>query len=82
MEFYASGRRAGTFDDGIEKALRRLLADPEFVYRPEVAPANVPAGGTVSVTGAFNKANGTLRDETKPTSVPTARKSTSAPILR
>ena len=45
MEFYASGRRAGTFDDGIEKALRRLLADPEFVYRREVAPAAVRAGG-------------------------------------
>jgi hypothetical protein len=44
MEFYASGRRTGTFDDGIEKALRRLLADPEFVYRREVAPASVSAG--------------------------------------
>jgi mono/diheme cytochrome c family protein len=44
MEFYAAGRRAGTFDDGVEKALRRLLADPEFVYRDEVAPATVPAG--------------------------------------
>ena len=48
MEFYASGRRAGTFDDGIEKALRRLLADPEFVYRREIAPATVPAGGHLS----------------------------------
>ena len=50
MEFYASGRRAGTFDDGIEKALRRLLADPEFVYRREVAPANVPAGGAYRIS--------------------------------
>ena len=50
MEFYASGRRAGTFDDGIEKALRRLLADPEFVYRREVAPATVPAGGTYRIS--------------------------------
>jgi hypothetical protein len=33
MEFYTAGRRTGTFDDGIERALRRLLADPEFVYR-------------------------------------------------
>ena len=41
MEFYTSGRRAGTFDDGIEKGLRRLLADPEFIYRREVAPASV-----------------------------------------
>src|SRR5207244_7331633 len=50
MEFYASGRRAGTFDDGVEKALRRLLADPEFVYRHEVAPANVRAGGTYRIS--------------------------------
>ncbi|MEO8257492.1 MAG: DUF1592 domain-containing protein [Acidobacteriota bacterium] len=50
MEFYASGRRAGTFDDGIEKGLRRLLADPEFVYRREVAPAGVPVGGTYRIS--------------------------------
>ena len=50
MAFYASGRRAGTFDDGIEKALRRVLADPEFVYRREVAPATVRAGGTYRIS--------------------------------
>ena len=50
MEFYASGRRAGTFGDGIEKALRRLLADPEFVYRREIAPSNVSAGGTYRIS--------------------------------
>lgn len=44
MDFYGSGRRSGTFDDGIEKGLRRLLADPEFVYRVEVPPANVRPG--------------------------------------
>jgi hypothetical protein len=44
MEFYTSGRRDGTFDDGIEKGLRRLLAEPEFIYRREVAPATVAAG--------------------------------------
>ena len=49
MEFYASGRRGGTFDDGIEKALRRLLADPEFVYRREIAPATVRAGETYRI---------------------------------
>ena len=50
MEFYTSGRRAGTFDDGIEKALRRLLADPEFVYRREIAPAAVRAGATYRIS--------------------------------
>jgi hypothetical protein len=49
MAFYTSGRRGaasgqGSFDGGVEKALRRLLADPEFVYRREVAPANVRGG--------------------------------------
>jgi mono/diheme cytochrome c family protein len=50
MEFYATGRRAGTFDDGIEKGLRRLLADPEFTYRREAAPATVAAGGTYRIS--------------------------------
>jgi hypothetical protein len=50
MEFYASGRRAGTFADGIEKAMRRLLADPEFVYRREVAPATLRAGGAYRIS--------------------------------
>jgi mono/diheme cytochrome c family protein len=50
MEFYASGRRGGSFDDGIEKALRRLLADPEFVYRREIAPANVATGGSYRIS--------------------------------
>ncbi|HET9269527.1 MAG TPA: DUF1592 domain-containing protein [Vicinamibacterales bacterium] len=49
LEFYASGRREGGFDDGIEKALRRLLADPEVVFRREVAPANVRAGGSYRI---------------------------------
>ena len=49
MEFYTSGRRAGSFDDGIEKGLRRLLAEPEFIYRREAAPATVAAGGTYRI---------------------------------
>ncbi len=35
MEFYESGRRAGTFDAGIEMALERILASPKFVFRTE-----------------------------------------------
>ncbi len=50
MEFYVSGRRAGTFADGIEKAMRRLLADPEFYYRREVAPASVRVGGAYRIS--------------------------------
>src|SRR6476646_3516461 len=44
MRFYADGRRAGTFEDGIELALRRLLASPQFLVRAEKEPAAVPAG--------------------------------------
>ena len=36
MEFYQDGRRdGGGFDAGIEAAVQRMLADPEFVYREE-----------------------------------------------
>ena len=45
MEFYNAGRAdGGTFDDGIEAAMQRVLADPEFVYRLEPEPAGVKAG--------------------------------------
>ena len=44
MTFYEEGRRAGTFEDGIELALRRLLASPQFLVRAEKEPANVPPG--------------------------------------
>ena len=32
------------FDTGIEMALQRILADPEFVFRKEAEPANLAAG--------------------------------------
>ena len=35
MASTSSGREQGDFDDGIEMALRRLLADPEFLFRKE-----------------------------------------------
>jgi cytochrome c5 len=45
MEFYQSGRTGGgTFDDGIEAVLQRVLADPEFVYRLEPEPSGLLAG--------------------------------------
>jgi hypothetical protein len=33
--FYQAGRNKGSFDDGIEMALRRILARPEFMFRFE-----------------------------------------------
>nr|AAY89278.1 hypothetical protein [uncultured bacterium BAC10-10] len=44
MEFYLAGRNEGNFDAGIERAVRRLLADPEFVYRRETEPVNLAPG--------------------------------------
>lgn len=42
LSFYQRGRNNnGTFDQGIEMALRRLISGPEFVFRLEVDPANV-----------------------------------------
>jgi hypothetical protein len=41
LDFYAQGREPdGTFEDGIEFALRRLLVSPEFLYRIEADPVN------------------------------------------
>jgi len=50
MEFYQAGRSdGGTFDIGIEAALQRVLADPEFVYREEAEPSALPVGKTYRV---------------------------------
>ncbi len=49
-EFYQAGRsEGGSFDDGIEAGLQRVLVDPEFVYRSEPEPAAVPAAGSYRV---------------------------------
>ena len=38
LEFYKTGREKGTFDTGIQLALRRILASPTFVFRVEEDP--------------------------------------------
>src|SRR5690606_26056442 len=48
--FYAAGRAEGTFDTGIQRALARLLVDPEFIFRFEVEPADLPAGAIYRVS--------------------------------
>jgi hypothetical protein len=51
MSFYQQGRNeGGDFDHGIEMALRRILADPEFVFRKEAEPANLKAGQKYRIT--------------------------------
>jgi hypothetical protein len=44
MDFYKEGRGEGTFDDGIEYVLARILASPQFVYRIEEEPSTVKPG--------------------------------------
>ncbi|HWF10954.1 MAG TPA: DUF1592 domain-containing protein, partial [Bryobacteraceae bacterium] len=40
LGFYQEGRNKGDFENGIEMALRRVLASPQFVFRFERGPAN------------------------------------------
>jgi Protein of unknown function (DUF1592)/Protein of unknown function (DUF1588)/Protein of unknown function (DUF1585)/Protein of unknown function (DUF1587)/Protein of unknown function (DUF1595)/Planctomycete cytochrome C len=48
--FYQKGREAGDFDTGVEMALRRILADPLFVFRFEHDPDNLAAGQTYRIS--------------------------------
>jgi mono/diheme cytochrome c family protein len=50
LGFYAKGLKQGGFDQGIQLALERVLADPEFLFRVERAPSNA-APGTVYRVG-------------------------------
>jgi len=51
VAFYEAGRSdGGSFDDGIEAALQRILADPEFVYREELEPAGLSAGKSYRIS--------------------------------
>lgn len=49
MGFYEDGRGNGTFEDGIELALRRLLASPQFLARAEKEPENLAPGESYRV---------------------------------
>ena len=44
MSFYQQERQQSNFEGGIERALQRILADPEFVFRKEAEPPDVPPG--------------------------------------
>jgi hypothetical protein len=50
MQFYAVGRKATDFDEGIRRALTALLASPNFLYRVETGkPANVAGAAKPAV---------------------------------
>ena len=54
IDFYRTGRaRGGSFDDGIELALRRLLVSPEFLYRIEADPSGPPVASSTSARDVY-----------------------------
>ena len=50
MNFYKAGRANGTFDQGIEMALRRLLVSPAFLFRVETDPAGAAPGTNYKIS--------------------------------
>jgi hypothetical protein len=50
LEFYRVGRERGSFDTGIQRAVARVLVDPQFLFRFEREPANVAAGAPFRLT--------------------------------
>ena len=50
LAFYRDGRAAGSFDDGIEKALAAVLVNPEFLFRVELDPEGAAAGEAYRVS--------------------------------
>jgi len=55
MRFYEQGRTSGTFEDGIQQALARILVDPRFLYRLENDPPGL-APGTAHPVDAYELA--------------------------
>ena len=44
LQFYRDGRERGSFDRGIQRAVARVLVDPQFLFRFEPEPASVAPG--------------------------------------
>ena len=50
MRFYDAGHAERGFEEGVRKALERLLVAPEFLFRVERDPVDVPAGAAYRLT--------------------------------
>ena len=51
LDAYRRERQSGTFETGVEAVLRRILASPSFVFRPEAEPAGAEPGTAHVVSG-------------------------------
>jgi hypothetical protein len=49
LGFYGQERRDGSFESAIQLTLRRILASPSFVFRPESEPADAKEGSAYRV---------------------------------
>jgi hypothetical protein len=50
LGFYRAGRQAGSFETGIQRAVARVLVDPNFLFRFEREPAQVASGTPFRLT--------------------------------
>jgi hypothetical protein len=50
LSFYQSGKNQGNFETGIRTVIQAIIASPEFVFRFERVPANVPPGRNYRIT--------------------------------
>ena len=50
VAFYEAGRREGSFGRGIQRALERLLVDPEFLFRIESDPVDSRPGTAYEIS--------------------------------
>jgi len=51
MQFFAEGRKVGTFDAGIESALVATLSSAKFLYRVEAPPPSAKPGTIYKLSG-------------------------------
>jgi mono/diheme cytochrome c family protein len=56
LTFYNDGRKGGSFDGGIESALRAILTSPKFVFRAEQDAAAAPTAPSAAAVNAFTPA--------------------------
>jgi hypothetical protein len=66
LGFYKQGRADGGFENGIEMALRALLASPGFLFRVEKEPGAPGARGALGATGASGAIRGTVKQGFSP----------------